>query len=216
MSDFLKKRYENIPDCLEGFEDVNRYWDKKHNSIAAKILPGEFYVTKDKEVIVTVLGSCVSACIRDPYAGIGGMNHFMLPINRNNQLHDMSVISDATRYGNYAMEHLINEIFKHGGLRNRIEIKIFGGGKVLKSMSDVGKKNIDFVIEYLAQEAFAITSQDVGDIYPRKVVYNPKTGKVLVKKLHSMHNNTLLSREEKYIHDLEVMPVDSGDVELFD
>ena len=216
MSDFYKKRYANIPVCIKGFEAVNRYWDESHESFAAKILPGEFYVTSEKEIIVTVLGSCVSACIRDPLAGVGGMNHFMLPMNGNNQLHDMSVISDATRYGNYAMEHLINEVLKNGGMRNRIEVKIFGGGRVLKSMSDVGKKNIEFVLDYLSQENFKIQSQDVGDIFPRKVIYNPKSGKVLVKKLQSTHNDTILRREENYVHELEEKAIDAGDVELFD
>ena len=216
MSDFYKKRYENIPVCFEGVEAVNRYWDARHDSFAAKILPGEFYVTREDEIIVTVLGSCVSACVRDPFVGVGGMNHFMLPVSGNNKLHDMSVISDSTRYGNYAMEHLINEVLKRGGMRNRIEVKIFGGGRVLKSMSDVGKKNIDFVVDYLLQENLAIESQDVGDIYPRKVIYNPKSGKVLVKKLQSTHNDTILRREEIYVHDLEDKPVDDGSVELFD
>ncbi len=216
MSDFHKKRYANIPVCIEGFEAVNRYWDNRHDSFAAKLLPGEFYVTKVDEIIVTVLGSCVSACVRDPFAGVGGMNHFMLPMSGNNQLYDMSVISDATRYGNYAMEHLINEVLINGGMRKRMEIKIFGGGRVLQSMTDVGKKNIDFVLDYLHQENLSIQSQDVGDIFPRKVIYDPMSGKVLVKKLQSLHNDTILRREETYIHDLEITPVDSGEIELFD
>ena len=57
-----------------------RFFDAASAAWMVKVFPGEFYVTKKTdEVLVTVLGSCVSACIRDPFAGIGGMNHFMLP-----------------------------------------------------------------------------------------------------------------------------------------
>lgn len=96
---------------LDGFENINRYWDKTSNCHAAKILPGEYYVTINKEIIVTVLGSCISACIRDKKLKIGGMNHFMLPENKASQNTWNNL---ATRYGNYAMEHMINDILKNG------------------------------------------------------------------------------------------------------
>ena len=67
------------PPSIAGFEHVNRYVDREHGVIAAKILPGEYYVTQEDELITTVLGSCISACIRDKESGMGGMNHFMLP-----------------------------------------------------------------------------------------------------------------------------------------
>lgn len=73
---------QTLPRVLPGFEHINRYWDSVHQAAAAKLLPGEYYVTVEDEIIVTVLGSCVSACIRDPIRGIGGMNHFMLPISQ--------------------------------------------------------------------------------------------------------------------------------------
>ncbi|OOZ38019.1 hypothetical protein BOW53_16745 [Solemya pervernicosa gill symbiont] len=135
-----------MPRSLPGFEDVKRYWDKTNDIFSAKILPGEFYVTANDELITTVLGSCVSVCIRDRIFGIGGMNHFMLP-------HDNSgtgswVASDnvsvSTRYGTYAMEHMINEILKNGGNRKNFEVKVFGGGRILANMTDVGIKNINF------------------------------------------------------------------------
>ena len=123
--------------CLRGFNDINRYWDKTHDTFAAKILPGEYYVTANNEAIVTVLGSCVSACIRDKVFGIGGMNHFMLPINKNMSDIDIAAMSNAGRYGNFAMEKMINDILKNGGTRENLEVKIFGGGRVLKDMKNI-------------------------------------------------------------------------------
>jgi chemotaxis protein CheD len=199
-----------------GFEHVNRYWDREREIIAAKILPGEYYVTHQDELITTVLGSCVSACIRDRESGIGGMNHFMLPqtnsgkINKGNE----AIVGIATRYGNYAMEHLINTILSNGGKRKNLEVKVFGGGKIIPALTDVGMKNIDFVLNYLDQEGLKLLSQDLGDIYPRKVNYFPKTGKVAMKKIQDLHNDTIIQRERQYITTLKTVPV-AGDVELF-
>ena len=203
--------------ALRGFENIKRYWDRQRDCIAAKLLPGEFYVTKNRELITTVLGSCVSACIRDPDFAIGGMNHFMLPANGDAEnLNIADFRSDAARYGNYAMEQLINEILKNGGRRQSLEIKVFGGGRVIQHMtySDIGGRNIKFVTQYLAAEGLKIAAQDLGDIYPRKVVYDPYTGKVQVKKLRSLHNDTIVQRETGYMKVLQEGPV-SGDIELF-
>ena len=183
---------------------------------AAKILPGEYYVTGSTELVTTVLGSCVAACIRDRVFGIGGMNHFMLPISIDgrgwNGAHD--VLSTATRYGNYAMEHMINDILKHGGHKRHLEAKIFGGGRMMKALSDIGARNIEFVREYLSVEGIPLLSESVGDIYPRKVIYIPATGKVLVKRLKHLHNDTILKRENDYRSEIAQQPV-SGSVELF-
>jgi len=201
-----------MPPVLQGYEHVKRSWDKTPECYAAKILPGEYYVTMHDECVTTVLGSCVSACIRDTKLGIGGMNHFMLPVNRGSV--DVASISDAARYGNFAMEHLINDIMHNGGQRKNMGFKLFGGGKVMAIGLDVGQKNIDFVLEYMATEGFYIAAQYLGDIYPRKVNYFPKTGKVKMKKLMKMHNDTISQREKKYLDQLKVEPV-AGDIELF-
>lgn len=197
------------PNVLQGFESVNRYWDKTRGMWGAKILPGEFYVTLHNEVIVTVLGSCIAACIRDKMLGIGGMNHFMLPSSA-----EQDKLSGANRYGNYAMENLINEILKNGGRRENLEAKIFGGGKILANMTDVGMRNIQFVKEYLQTEKIEVVSQDLGSVYPRKVAFIPATGKAFMKKLKSLHNETVVTRERDYMKDLEKQPVQS-DIELF-
>lgn len=206
----------SLPRPLYGFEAIKRYWDREQSLSTAKILPGEYYVTVSTEMITTVLGSCVSACIRDPAFGVGGMNHFMLPRNSSDckECWDSTMVNAANRYGNFAMEHLINEIIKHGGRRDHLEIKIFGGGKVLTSMTDVGRRNIEFVREYLKTEGFSIAAQDVGDIFPRKVNYFPETGKVRIKKLKSTHNNTIVSREQRYMQDIEHEQI-GGEIDLF-
>lgn len=217
MTDFISR--EDLPKpakALRGFSDINRYWDRQRKLYAAKILPGQYYVTTQDELIVTVLGSCVSACIRDPAMGIGGMNHFMLPLGADSSKL-MSRNSDATRYGNFAMEKLINDILKNGGRRDYLEIKVFGGGKVIQHMTetDIGGRNIRFVREFLATEGFSIASEDLGDVFPRKVIYDPKSGKVQIKKLRKMHNDTITKREIDYRTELEEKPI-SGDIELFD
>jgi len=204
---------DNLPSCWQEFNHINRYWDKNTGMPTAKILPGEFYVTAVNEAITTVLGSCISACIRDPAVGIGGMNHFMLPVKSEHDVSDD--LSTAARYGNFAMEQMINDILRNGGKRESLEIKIFGGGKVMKAMTDVGKRNIAFVKNYVTLEGFNLVAEDVGGLYPRKVMYFPKTGKVMVKKLYSKHNETIESRDEKYMTQISKSEVKS-DIELFD
>jgi len=176
------------------------------------ILPGEFYVTKENERIDTVLGSCISACVRDPVAGVGGMNHFMLPVNKNAD--SGSELSDANRYGNFAMENLVNALLRSGARRERLEFKVFGGGRIMSSMTNVGWYNIGFVFDYIYTEGFKVVSQDIGDIYPRKILYYPLSGRVRVRRLNAMHNQTLADEESRYINNIKSKPVE-GDVELF-
>jgi chemotaxis protein CheD len=197
-----------------GIEEVlapNHYFDRNFKTEAAKILPGEYYVTGRDMLLVTVLGSCVSACIRDPLSGIGGMNHFMLPEGDNH-----NPLSASARYGGYAMEVLLNQLIKLGAARSRLEAKVFGGGAVMRGFTtqNVGAINSDFVLDYLRTEKIRVVAQDLRDIYPRKVYYFPASGRVLVKKLKQVHNDTIVRRETEYgsrLHSAEV----GGDVELF-
>ncbi|WP_370978910.1 chemoreceptor glutamine deamidase CheD [Agaribacterium sp. ZY112] len=196
---------KNLPRALEGFEHVNRYWDKRMDLVAAKILPGECYVSDKGEMIVTVLGSCVAACIRDKRLGIGGMNHFMLPVQGGGRTIDRpSLVNSALCYGNWAMEFLINEIIKRGGTRSQLEVKIFGGGRVLSGMSniDIGARNVGFVLEYLDKEGLDVHAQDIGSDCPRKVLYFPDTGAVKMKRLRVRANDTVERREKAYIESM--------------
>ncbi|MBK8064556.1 MAG: chemoreceptor glutamine deamidase CheD [Betaproteobacteria bacterium] len=189
----------------------NLYFDPRFGMQAAKILPGEYYVSAREVVMVTVLGSCVSACIRDRRRGIGGMNHFMLPERGGGEL-----IGAAARYGAYAMEILLNQLLKLGAAREDLEAKVFGGGSVLSNMTsiNVGERNAEFVLKFLATEKIEIAARDLLDVWPRKIYYFPQTGRVLVKKLRDMHNDTIIARERDYGLRLEREPV-AGDVELF-
>ncbi len=201
------------PPCIDDFEHINRYWDKNQKVWAAKILPGEYYVTKSQgEGVATTLGSCVSACIRDKVFGIGGMNHFMLPHQSSHGSDDW--LDEATRYGSYAMEYLINSILKAGGNRKNLEAKVAGGGNIIANMSNVGLKNGLFVLEYLGREGIPVIANDLGSVHPRKVFYYPETGIMRIKRLESIHNDTVVRREQSYQQELDVQP-DSGGVELF-
>lgn len=189
----------------------NRYFDRHFSTEAAKILPGEYFVAGADMLLVTVLGSCVAACIHDLETGVGGMNHFMLPDDGRRE-----TVATSARYGSYAMEVLINHLLKLGARRNRLEAKVFGGGAVLSSLtsSNVGVRNAEFVLDYLKTEKIPVVAKDLLDSYPRKVYYFPHSGRVLVKKLHRVHNETLFSRELDYRNRLAGGPI-AGEVELF-
>ena len=204
------------PRPQRGFEHITFYWDRVHDRFAAKLNPGEYYVTTENHLIMTVLGSCVSACVRDTVLGVGGMNHFMLPSNDDAKglaERVKSSASAANRYGSYAMENLINDILKLGGGRNRLEVKIFGGGRILNTMTDIGAKNIDFVRQYLKTEGFRVVAEDVGERFPRKVYYEPHSGRVRVKRLQQVDSD-IVKREETYRRTIDTRPV-GGAVELF-
>jgi chemotaxis protein CheD len=189
----------------------NRYFDRTFSSEAVKVLPGEYFVTTTEMVLVTVLGSCVSACIRDKVKGIGGMNHFMLA-----ETTEDSALSASARYGGYAMEILVNHLLKLGARRDNLEAKVFGGGRIIASLSGakVGDRNAAFVMRYLQTEGIHIAAKDLRDVHPRKVYFFPNSGRVLVKKLMRMHNDTLVRRENEYAARLTEAPV-AGDIELF-
>lgn len=192
---------------------TNVYYDRTFDVDAAKILPGEYYYTGKNMLIVTVLGSCVSACIRDRMTGLGGMNHFMLPDGGGDA---GSPVSASMRYGTFAMEVLINDLLKAGARREHLEAKVFGGGAVLRGFTamNVGERNAAFVMNFLKTERIPVLAEDLNDIYPRKVYFFPRTGKVLVKKLMQTQNDTLAKRELDYAKRLKVEPV-GGAIDLF-
>jgi chemotaxis protein CheD len=205
------------PPPLPGFEQFQRFWDREQGCWMVKILPGEYYVTRTGEAISTVLGSCVSACVRDPERRLGGMNHFMLPVDAmvgpNEWLEPR--VGLATRYGSYAMESLINDLLKLGATRERLEVKLFGGGRILASMTDVGGRNIDFIRSYLTLEGYRVTAEDLGGTQPRRVVYFPASGRVRLRKLRPVENRIISHHEQLYLASLGNQIAD-GDVELFE
>lgn len=191
------------------FGGSRRYFDSALGVTVVNVHAGDCFVTdKEDEVAATVLGSCISACIRDPIIKVGGMNHFLLPGNTQEQ--------DTMRFGAFAMEQLINAILKRGGRRERLEIKLFGGGNVIASSALIGTKNIQFAHEYLAMEELKVAGEDVGGTWPRKVRYWPALGKAQVLKLRREEDYRNIETEEKrYTSTVTSTTKKSGDVELF-
>lgn len=209
MNTLARPAQPSMPRALSGFNGINRFWDRSAKTWVAQVLPGDFYVTRHPEVITTVLGSCVSTCMRDPDRQVGGINHFMLPAEP-----DRATSGVATRYGLYALERLINEIIKHGGRRDALEIKVFGGGRMISGLSDVGLSNINFVRQYLADEGLPVSASDLGGTCARRLRYYPLTGQVLVKHL-SMQEATGIAGSEQEHRARLAKALPTGDVELF-
>jgi len=160
-------------------------------------------------VIMTVLGSCIAACMWDGPAKVGGMNHFMLPEGEG--------MEGFGRYGSYAMELLINEMLKMGARRETMQAKIFGGAAVMAGFTtmNVGERNTKFVKDYLAMERIPVVSQDVMDVQPRKVCFFPVTGKALVKRLAIAHPESIVVAERRGNAAMVASSTSGGSVDLF-
>jgi chemotaxis protein CheD len=184
------------------------FHDPHFRADAVKVLPGEYYVSADDLVVMTVLGSCIAACIWDPRVRVGGMNHFMLPEGGSDS---------GGRYGSYAMELLINELMKQGARRETMQAKVFGGGAVMSSFTtmNVGERNTKFVLDYLQTERIAVVSKDVLDVHPRKVCFFPATGKAMVKRLASSNTDALETQERKGNAATVVTSTAGGSIDLF-
>ena len=206
---------EQSHDALQHKSDAatgRRFFDNAASAWMVKVFPGEFYVTKrPDEVVLTVLGSCVSACIRDPLLGIGGMNHFMLPSHSSG---DWGGDLKSTRFGNFAMEKLINELIKAGCTRERMEIKVFGGANVTDSSNAVGSDHSEFVMRYLEAEGLRCAAQDLGGTLPRRINYYPATGRV-VRRLLGMNERGMVHREEHDYGKRLQKQQPAGEIELF-
>ena len=194
--------------------DPGTYYDEALQTHAFRLLPAEYRVTDQPIALVTLLGSCVAACLYDPAVGVGGMNHFMLP---DSEPASMAAKSDGSaRYGAHAMELLINDLLKRGARRSRLLAKVFGGGNVLSGFhtDPIGTRNARFVLKYLAAERIPVMAQDLGDIHPRKVCFFARTGRTLVKRLPATRDSEIAKVERDYYGSLSRAPA-SGGVELF-
>ncbi len=143
------------------------------------------------------------------------MNHFMLPEPSEHSSDQWGSDNLATRYGNWAMEALMNEILKRGGRKETLEVKLFGGGQIIENMTNIGMRNIQFVRDYIEAEGLNVSAEDVGGQRPRKVLYFPDTGAVKVKRMNQVRNQTVFERERDYAKHVNVDSTD-GSVELFD
>ena len=176
-----------------------------------KLIAGEHCVSDDPgAAISTLLGSCVAACIRDPLAGVGGMNHFMLPTSATGS---WGIASSSLRYGNFAMERLINDILTRGGQRSRLEAKVFGGARLLADRSGIGERNAAFVRSYLAAEGVRIVAEDLLGTQGRKLVYLPVSGEAFVCQL-AQATAQIAEAERHYSRALPGL-LPNGSIELF-
>ena len=195
---------------VEAAAAVSRYFSPELGRTMVSIPPGGCYVSADPdEVLTTVLGSCVSACIRDVDAGVGGLNHFLLPDTGGTDSSDRGY-----RYGSYAMEALINMILSRGGAKNRLEIKLFGGAEVLSDVRPIGRRNVAFAENFLATERMAVATRHLGGKRARRIQYFPTTGRVRLRVLPGDQQKTVVAEEKAFTRYLRRTDVE-GDIELF-
>ena len=135
------------------------------------VIRGDHRISADPgEVLTTVLGSCVAACLHDPRSGLGGMNHFLLPEGGAGR-------ADPTPYGLHAMELLINGLLKQGASRSRLVAKVFGGARMREGLGDIGAANATFARRFLADEGIACVTASLGGERARRVRFWPATGR---------------------------------------
>ena len=191
--------------ALPHLSHISRYWDRETNRFAARVLPGEHYVTRADETVCTVVGSCVSTCVRDTRRGVGGMNHFLLPHSTANDEGDADTTSTGKfRRSHAAMERLINDILMLGGRAQDIEITLVGGGHIAQGIpAELGTFNIELVRSYVQAEGLRIAGEDVGDVFPRRIQYFPSSGQITVKKLTAIHPSTVAERDTRLLSSLQ-------------
>lgn len=157
-----------------------RYFDQRLNAVVVWVPQGDLYVSSNRnEVLSTVLGSCIAVCMHDPVAKLGGMNHFLLPAWHNN---DRSESAIAMRYGSNLIGRLINHLLLRGAARERLEVKVFGGGNVLADSGNYGHANADFVEAFLDLEGFKIVARSLRGVKPRRLKFHPASGRALMSE----------------------------------
>ncbi len=163
------------------------------------IVQGEYHVSGDQALsITTLLGSCVAACIHDPEAGVGGMNHFLLP-------GDEATSPLVARHGVHLMELLINGLLKKGASRERLQAKLFGGARTMQGLGDIGASNARFAQDFLKREGITVTGGSLGGETGRRIQFWPASGRVRQK---------LVQASDDIRQSDPVLPT-AGDLELF-
>lgn len=171
------------------------------------VVQGEFHVTGDPDVMLTtILGSCVAACLRDPLAKVGGMNHFLLPGNSQ----EAGTGTDMVRYGVHAMELLVNGLLREGARRERLEAKLFGGARMLEGLTDIGTQNAEFARYFLQRERISFTGGSLRGDRGRRVQFWPASGRARQMTMEQ-GEATVFAAERR----AKAAPSDVGSVELF-
>ena len=165
---------------------MNTFFDNSFNRNIVTIYPGEYYVSKGPEFVSTILGSCVAICLFDPHNLIGGMNHFMLAESGLDGKPSEKT-GPISRFGKFAVDLLLDELIKAGADRRYLQAKIFGGSNVFNlpenSRNQIGSENIKFAKKYLAELNIPIITEDLGGVPSRKIIFDPATFKVLLKRI---------------------------------
>lgn len=196
---------------------MNRHYDPHFQKDIVTIHPGEYYSTDEDIYIATVLGSCISIALFDMTIHLGGLNHFMLPKSAREEIPS----EDEGRFGNFAMELLINDLLKKGAKHENLRAKVFGGGNVLETssskMSLTGINNINFALTFLETEHIPILVNDTGGIFPRKIYFHPQTSKVYLKRIQKggCPVDQIKQREEQYQANLQQAKASAGDITWF-
>lgn len=173
------------------------------------VIQGEFQVTTDPNVVLTtILGSCVAACVHDPVAAVGGMNHFLLPGVDNGGRGE----PDAMRYGVYSMELLLNALYRYGAKRERLECKLFGGARMIDGLTDVGNQNATFAEKFIRSEGIKLLGGSLRGEHGRRLQYWPVSGRVRQMAVANAETNVFESERRQPV---PAAPAQSGAVELF-
>jgi len=193
-----RARYEyDIPPVAPQYRAINRYLDPHTGYVTAKLVPGQLYLCDHSELITAVTGGCLTVCASDSWARIGGMAQFLVPPNR--ALPGAPGYDPRHRRGLFMMERLIRELMRHGAHRDTVRVKMFGGAVIAPEFADACQATIRMAKEYLRTEGIIVDKSDLGLLQPRKVLFFPDSGRVLVKRLGVLRNNTLLEREREYL-----------------
>jgi chemotaxis protein CheD len=216
MNDPIRRTETELVQVGSYYDGSKRYYDQVSEVTVVKLFSGDCYTSeKSGEMIMTILGSCISTCIRDPILRIGGMNHFLLP--GNNEGSTIDKMSESARYGVFAMEKLINSLLKLGAIKSRLEVKAFGGGNVSNSTQLIGSKNVAFIKEFIKNEGLNLVAEHLGGTSPRRIHYYPDSGKVMMRELRRQDDLKIIDKELEFQKTLSKQAKidNSGDVELF-
>lgn len=174
---------------------MKKTFNQKFNKPMVEIFAGEYYTTNNPKLILsTLLGSCVAVCMVDKFNNIAGINHIMISKSADPE---QMLLSQDSRYGIHAMELLINEMLKKGARRNRLQAKVFGGGKVLNNETGVPYANVDFAVSYLQNEDIPILARDTGGEAGRKIYFFPKDFSVYLRRIEIESHLKRTTRQEK-------------------
>jgi chemotaxis protein CheD len=174
------------------------------------VVQGEFAVTADPEVMLgTILGSCVAACVRDRLAGVGGMNHFLLPGEKG----EAAAGPGGLRYGVQSMELLLNALYRMGARRERLEVKLFGGARVIDGLSDIGLQNAEFAERFLAAEGIRTLGGSLRGDQARRIQFWPVSGRLRQMALIDQGRQILEAERVRPVP--APAPADDGELELF-